>query len=145
MKDYHTKMILSNIQFLGFQGCSKYFPSDAGENQTHGSFNVNCQSITVDNTDFVERKLQLTTTDDPSASKELTHLQFKTWPNYGVPEGSTAIARFIDHVRQTCIKRYVFSPLPQLNFCLPPEGQEVVHLVVLVLLLLVGIISFFFD
>ena len=67
-----------------------------------GSFNVNCQSITVDNTDFVERKLQLTTTDDPSASKELTHLQFKTWPNYGVPEGPTAIAGFIDHVRQTC-------------------------------------------
>ena len=111
VSEIYNQMITSSkkieficVPFLGFQGCSEYFPSDAGENQTHGSFNVNCQSITVDwHSDFVERELQLSMTDDPSTSKELTHLQFKTWPDCGVPDGPT-IAGFIDHVRQTVIK-----------------------------------------
>ena len=44
----------------------------------------------MENDDFVERELSVTTVPQivDKSSKSVTHLQFKTWPNYGVPQGN---------------------------------------------------------
>ena len=129
-------IFLKSCIISGFSGCSKYFPTDVGETQVHGNYKVTCDFIRVENDDFIERELSVATVPqiDEKTTKNVTHLQFKTWPNYGVPQGNQtkypslfymneilhyilsilthikklgpkAIAGFIEHVRDCTTKR----------------------------------------
>ena len=93
----------------------------------------------MENDDFIERELSVATVSqiDEKTPKNVTHLQFKTWPDCGVPQGNQtkypclffnewnlalhffnfdpcfkklgpkAIAGFIEHVRDCTTKRWV--------------------------------------
>lgn len=79
----------------GFTGCSQYFPTSGSV--THGPFTISHKETVVENQDFVDRELELVL---GSEKRLIRHLQFKTWPNYGVPEGVTAISKFLKHVHE---------------------------------------------
>ena len=92
-------------------GCSKYFPTDVGETQVHGNYKVTCDFIRVENDDFIERELSVATVSqiDEKTPKNVTHLQFKTWPNYGVPQGNQTKYPSLFYMNE--ILHYIFSIL----------------------------------
>ena len=79
-----TKLIVMMCSVTpGFTGCSQYFPDKTGDKAEHGNFLVK-NIETQDDDSYVERSFDLV--EKNSESRQIVHLQFKKWPNYGVPD-----------------------------------------------------------
>ena len=89
--------------FHNFQGCSQYFPISFTPTFKSGPFRVTELEIIRHTDNYIERefsveKLGESGPDGGRESRRIRHLQFNTWPNYGVPEAVKPISEFIAHV-----------------------------------------------
>lgn len=112
----------------GFQGCSQYFPISFTPTFKSGPFRVTELEIIRHTDNYIERefsveKLGESGPDGGRESRRIRHLQFNTWPNYGVPEAVKPISEFIAHVynRMKEFEKDDNSSLPQLY--LPRHGN----------------------
>ena len=70
---------------------------------THGKFRITDTETIISNDDFVEKEFLLEKITEKEKSlctetKRIRHLQFKTWPNYGLPDAVGPISDFVAHV-----------------------------------------------
>ncbi|KAG8278155.1 hypothetical protein J6590_027411 [Homalodisca vitripennis] len=77
--------------------CAQYWAETEGGTQTHGLFVVTTQAV-EQHPDYVISSLLLhnTVTDE---SREVSHYQFTSWPDYGVPLSALAMLDFLQRVR----------------------------------------------
>ncbi|ESP00543.1 hypothetical protein LOTGIDRAFT_157817 [Lottia gigantea] len=78
--------------------CGQYWPNEETTNEQFEEFIVYNNTIKQFQ-DYIETKLILHNTKT-GESRNITHLQFVTWPDYGIPP-ATGFLNFLFHVRQT--------------------------------------------
>uniref|UniRef100_A0A0A9W4L1 Tyrosine-protein phosphatase non-receptor type 9 n=2 Tax=Lygus hesperus TaxID=30085 RepID=A0A0A9W4L1_LYGHE len=83
----------------GRHKCWQYWPSDAGSSQIHGQFAVTTVAVEA-HTDYVVSVLRLVN-NKTEESRQIEHLQYISWPDYGVPESAGAMLDFLHLVRST--------------------------------------------
>ena len=88
-----TSILIKFYFFLGFTGCSPYYPEDTESEVTFTPFTISLKHSN-DDPHFSEKRLVIAK-DGESETREVIHLQFKSWPNYGVPEETGHIADFV--------------------------------------------------
>ncbi|PNF33815.1 Tyrosine-protein phosphatase non-receptor type 9 [Cryptotermes secundus] len=78
--------------------CAQYWEPEEGGAATYGTFKVTTASV-EEHTDYIVTSLKLTNlkTDE---RREVSHHQFTSWPDYGVPHSALAMLDFLDRVRQ---------------------------------------------
>ncbi|XP_069682518.1 tyrosine-protein phosphatase non-receptor type 9 isoform X3 [Periplaneta americana] len=78
--------------------CGQYWEAEEGGVATHGGFRVTTTSV-EQHADYTVTSLQLTNlkTDE---WREVSHYQFTSWPDYGVPHSALAMLDFLERVRQ---------------------------------------------
>ncbi|XP_008330025.1 receptor-type tyrosine-protein phosphatase C isoform X2 [Cynoglossus semilaevis] len=65
--------------------CAQYWPSPQRETEIFKEFVVNLKS--EDHfPDYIIRRLSVINKKEKSSEREVTHIQFKSWPDHGVPE-----------------------------------------------------------
>ncbi|XP_073989269.1 protein tyrosine phosphatase Meg2 [Rhodnius prolixus] len=83
----------------GRHKCWQYWPIEADTAHVYGSFTV--QTISVDTRpDYVVSQLILIN-NKTEERREVEHLQYISWPDYGVPENAAAMIGFLQLVRST--------------------------------------------
>ena len=116
------------MMFSGFKGCSQYFPGKTGDVDMHkvektpnycrlacidhcirlpedgkvNEFMVK-NTATHETESYVERTFELSVVNKDESlteSRLISHLQFKNWPNYGVPDAVGPISEFVKLVHQ---------------------------------------------
>ncbi|GLG95390.1 Tyrosine-protein phosphatase Lar [Gryllus bimaculatus] len=78
--------------------CAQYWAKDEGGVATHGFFQITTTSVTQ-HADFTVSNLQLVNIMTEE-SREVSHYQFTSWPDYGVPHSAMAMLDFLERVRQ---------------------------------------------
>ncbi|KAK7869974.1 hypothetical protein R5R35_013742 [Gryllus longicercus] len=78
--------------------CAQYWAKDEGGVATHGFFQITTTSVTQ-HADFTVSNLQLVNIMTEE-SREVSHYQFTSWPDYGVPHSAMAMLDFLKRVRQ---------------------------------------------
>ncbi|PAA56637.1 hypothetical protein BOX15_Mlig010339g2 [Macrostomum lignano] len=81
--------------------CALYWPKSPGESQTYGDVTVTCQSVD-DQEDLVTTELTITQRD---SCRSVTHLQFTSWPDFGIPHAAGSFLKFLDQVRSVAKER----------------------------------------
>jgi tyrosine-protein phosphatase non-receptor type 9 len=78
--------------------CGQYWEAEEGGVTTYGGFQVTTASV-EQHADYTVSSLHLTNlkTDE---WREVSHYQFTSWPDYGVPHSALAMLDFLDRVRQ---------------------------------------------
>jgi len=93
----------------GRQKCGQYWPTElsGGEPLSTGPFLVSISSdgasdsnSAAGETDYVVTRLTVTN-QVTSESREVTHFQFVSWPDYGVPDSALSMLTFLQRVRET--------------------------------------------
>lgn len=77
--------------------CGQYWSAEEGGNVCHGLFEITTVSV-EQHPDYTISSLQLTNTK-LEESREVRHLQFTSWPDYGVPHSALAMLHFLECVR----------------------------------------------
>ncbi|XP_071449515.1 tyrosine-protein phosphatase non-receptor type 9-like [Hetaerina americana] len=77
--------------------CGQYWSPEEGSSVTHGLFEIITVSV-EQHPDYTISSLQLTNTK-LEESREVRHLQFTSWPDYGVPHSALAMLHFLECVR----------------------------------------------
>ncbi|KAK9403987.1 receptor-type tyrosine-protein phosphatase C [Crotalus adamanteus] len=65
--------------------CAKYWPSMEEETASYGDIIVNINECKVC-PDYIIQKLHINHRRDKSAGRDVTHIQFTSWPDHGVPD-----------------------------------------------------------
>ncbi|XP_058033634.1 receptor-type tyrosine-protein phosphatase C isoform X4 [Ahaetulla prasina] len=65
--------------------CAKYWPSMEEETASYGDIIVNINERKVC-PDYIIQKLHINHRRDKSAGRDVTHIQFTSWPDHGVPD-----------------------------------------------------------
>lgn len=101
--------------------CGQYWQTEPGQQCQYGNFNILTESVEA-NSDYVVTELVLTNlqvcieiffndrllsvrfhwvqlTLQTNKSRQVSHWQFISWPDYGVPGSAGAVLRFIANVR----------------------------------------------
>ncbi|XP_045154026.1 receptor-type tyrosine-protein phosphatase C [Echinops telfairi] len=65
--------------------CAEYWPSMEQETKTYGNVMVKIHDLQRC-PDYIIQKLNITNTKERTAGREVTHIQFTSWPDHGVPE-----------------------------------------------------------
>ncbi|CAG2055359.1 unnamed protein product [Timema podura] len=77
--------------------CAQYWEEEEGGVSTHSNFQVTTGTI-EQHPDYTVSSLRLTNTKTQE-SREVSHFQFTSWPDYGVPHSALAMLDFLDRVR----------------------------------------------
>ncbi|CAM1299267.1 Uncharacterised protein PB.3394, partial [Pycnogonum litorale] len=78
--------------------CGQYWPNEEDTEQVQGQFTICCKSIDLQN-DYTFTKL--TIADSVTGElRDVDHLQFTSWPDYGVPHSALAMLDFLFKVRE---------------------------------------------
>lgn len=82
--------------------CGQYWPATEGEEQEHGEFRIANQGVEAAG-DYQVTELQvcLRDSEDEYTARTVWHLQFLSWPDYGVPESAFAMLSF----RDVCLQK----------------------------------------
>ncbi|XP_022670585.1 tyrosine-protein phosphatase non-receptor type 9-like isoform X2 [Varroa destructor] len=89
--------------------CGQYWPAAEGEEHEHGQFRIANQGVEAAG-DYQVSELQLRLrdssedgddTDSGAMTRTVWHLQFLSWPDYGVPESAFAMLSF----RDVCLQK----------------------------------------
>ena len=116
------------MMISGFKGCSQYFPGKTGDvdmykvEKTPNYCRLACidhcirlpedgkvnefmvkNTATHETESYVERTFELSLANKDESlteSRLISHLQFKNWPNYGVPDAVGPISEFVKLVHQ---------------------------------------------
>ncbi|XP_063230115.1 tyrosine-protein phosphatase non-receptor type 9 isoform X2 [Bacillus rossius redtenbacheri] len=78
--------------------CAQYWEEEEGGVATHGSFQVTTGSV-EQHPDYTVSSLRITNLKTQE-SREVSHFQFTSWPDYGVPHSALAMLDFLERVRQ---------------------------------------------
>lgn len=79
--------------------CGQYWPSEVGGSLTFGQFEVTCGEMEEsEDAGYTVSSLTLTNTKTEE-SRTVSHMQFTSWPDYGVPQSAQAMLEFLDRVR----------------------------------------------
>ncbi|XP_077285063.1 protein tyrosine phosphatase Meg2 isoform X2 [Arctopsyche grandis] len=97
--EVHSMVIVMTTRTVeqGRHKCGQYWQPEAGQQCQHGNFNILTESVEA-NSDFVVCELLLTNLQTKE-SRTVSHWQFVSWPDYGVPGSAGAVLRFIAGVR----------------------------------------------
>lgn len=68
----------------------------------HGSFDIKAVSVR-DASYFVERDFEVSSINN-GETRNVKHLQFLDWPNYGVPDQVEPISKFVQHCHKTAME-----------------------------------------
>ncbi|XP_058809412.1 tyrosine-protein phosphatase non-receptor type 9 [Phymastichus coffea] len=78
--------------------CAQYWAAEPGDHVTSGNFTVT--SLEVDtHPDYTITKLLLTN-NKTEETREVCHMLYTGWPDYGVPQSARALLQFLSLVRQ---------------------------------------------
>lgn len=77
--------------------CAQYWAEEEGGTATHGNFTVTTQAV-EQHPDYVISSLLLHNTATEE-SRDVSHYQFTSWPDYGVPLSAMAMLDFLQRVR----------------------------------------------
>ena len=86
----------------GRQKCGQYWPSGSEPEVSAGPLKVTiCNSKeSEESEDYVVTRLTLTN-ESTKESRDVTHFQFVSWPDYGVPDSALSMLTFLQRVRET--------------------------------------------
>lgn len=76
--------------------CDKYWPTPGDQTMVFGVYTVDYINIEI-HEDFIVTQLKLTNTRS-EVSRDIWHMQFRSWPDFGTPETSDAILKYRDSV-----------------------------------------------
>lgn len=82
--------------------CGQYWPATEGEEHEHGEFRIANMGVEAAG-DYQVTELQVCSRDceDEFSTRTIWHLQFLSWPDYGVPESAFAMLSF----RDVCLQK----------------------------------------
>lgn len=98
--EQHCLVIVMTTRVMerGRPKCHQYFEADVDGEANYGNFVVKTISIEAD-PDYTISTLQLTNTK-LEETREISHWQFTSWPDYGVPHSARAMLDFLERVRR---------------------------------------------
>ena len=76
--------------------CDQYWPSSNNPIMMAGSYAIECLNQEFHD-DFIVTHLRLTSTKS-QVSRDIWHLQFISWPDFGTPDTSTALLKYRDSI-----------------------------------------------
>ncbi|XP_030746081.1 tyrosine-protein phosphatase non-receptor type 9-like [Sitophilus oryzae] len=98
--EQHTLVIVMTTRAMerGRPKCHQYWESEEGGETVYGHFGVKTLAVETD-PDYTVTTIGLTNmkTDE---TREVSHWQFTSWPDYGVPSSAKAMLEFLDRVRR---------------------------------------------
>lgn len=78
--------------------CHQYWESTEGETSEHGNFRVKTNAIdSNENYSVASLEIKNVKTDE---TRNVSHWQFTSWPDYGVPSPAIAMLTFLQRVRE---------------------------------------------
>ena len=97
-------VMLNKILERNSEKCHPYYPNSQGSLLKFGRFKISCVSREC-KYDYILSKLRVENLeiDDDSNMRFLTHFQYKTWPDFGVPASRAAFLTFLYSIRATGI------------------------------------------
>ncbi|KAG4065964.1 hypothetical protein HA402_006682 [Bradysia odoriphaga] len=98
--EQHCLVIVMTTRVLerGRTKCGQYWETDEGGEWEHGSFRVRTISV-ESNEEYTVSTLELTNSKTDE-SRIVSHWQFTSWPDYGVPSSAMAMINFLQRVRE---------------------------------------------
>ncbi|KAB0802212.1 hypothetical protein PPYR_04398 [Photinus pyralis] len=98
--EQHCLVIVMTTRVMerGRPKCHQYFEADVDGEASYGHFVVKTISIEAD-PDYTISTLHLTNTK-LEETREISHWQFTSWPDYGVPHSARAMLDFLERVRR---------------------------------------------
>ncbi|XP_037040712.1 tyrosine-protein phosphatase non-receptor type 9 isoform X2 [Bradysia coprophila] len=98
--EQHCLVIVMTTRVLerGRTKCGQYWETDEGGEWEHGSFRVRTISV-ESNEEYTVSTLELTNSKTDE-SRIVSHWQFTSWPDYGVPSSAMAMLNFLQRVRE---------------------------------------------
>ncbi|KAL7648550.1 UNVERIFIED_CONTAM: hypothetical protein RMT77_000456 [Armadillidium vulgare] len=79
--------------------CGQYWPAEQGSSVTHTHFSITNTSVTSETNYIIT---QLSILDSRTGEERVVeHLQFTSWPDYGVPDSALAMLGFLAKVRES--------------------------------------------
>ena len=103
--DVDIIVMLTNLIEGGNEKCEQYWPSNSGETERYGCYDVILMSEESPRPEILTRKLYLLDTRDNDEKRKtgkeklITHLHYVGWPDYGVPEENDHIVNLVKDVR----------------------------------------------
>ncbi|VEN62916.1 unnamed protein product [Callosobruchus maculatus] len=98
--EQHTLVIVMTTRAMerGRPKCHQYWEPEVGGEATYGHFTVKTVDVETD-TDYTVTTINLINnrTDE---TREVSHWQFTSWPDYGVPHSAKAMIEFLERVRR---------------------------------------------
>lgn len=90
-------VMTTRVMERGRTKCAQYWQDEEGGVVTHGYFKCTTQAI-EQHPDYVITSILLTNTKTDE-SRDVSHYQFTSWPDYGVPLSAMAMLDFLQKVR----------------------------------------------
>ncbi|KAK3865554.1 hypothetical protein Pcinc_028848 [Petrolisthes cinctipes] len=79
--------------------CGQYWPTEQDGTVTHSHFTITNTSV-VPYRDYTVSTLTMLDTRN-GEERKVEHMQFTSWPDYGVPDSAMAMLEFLGHVRES--------------------------------------------
>ncbi|KAK9743602.1 Protein-tyrosine phosphatase [Popillia japonica] len=97
--EQHSLVIVMTTRVMerGRPKCLQYWPNDVDGEMTYGDFKIRTISI-ESNSDYTLSSLILTNLKTEE-NRDVSHWQFTSWPDYGVPQSAKAMIEFLERVR----------------------------------------------
>ncbi|XP_063703834.1 tyrosine-protein phosphatase non-receptor type 9-like [Culicoides brevitarsis] len=98
--EQHTLVIVMTTRVMerGRVKCGQYWEPTEGSVTEHGHFRITTLSTqTTENHTIAELQIKNLKTDE---TRHLCHMQFTSWPDYGVPASAMAMLNFLQLVRE---------------------------------------------
>ncbi|KAJ3664717.1 hypothetical protein Zmor_000265 [Zophobas morio] len=98
--EQHTLVIVMTTRVMerGRPKCHQYWETEAGGEATYGQFTVKTIAVEPD-PDYTVTTINLIN-NKTDESREVSHWQFTSWPDYGVPRSAKAMLEFLERVRR---------------------------------------------
>jgi len=91
-------VMVTRIIEMGRIKSGQYWPVTKGSSTTHQGFKVENMDINVTNPEFLITQLKLTAVKQEEF-RIITHLQFLSWPDFGIPSNPTIMLNFLQIIR----------------------------------------------
>ncbi|XP_076254583.1 protein tyrosine phosphatase Meg2 isoform X2 [Rhynchophorus ferrugineus] len=98
--EQHTLVIVMTTRAMerGRPKCHQYWEPEEGGEAVYGHFSVKTLSVETD-PDYIVTTIGLTNKKTDEV-REVSHWQFTSWPDYGVPSSAKAMLQFLERVRR---------------------------------------------
>ncbi|XP_060525616.1 tyrosine-protein phosphatase non-receptor type 9-like [Cylas formicarius] len=98
--EQHTLVIVMTTRVMerGRPKCHQYWETEEGAEASYGYFAVKTVTVETD-PNYTVTTIQLTNKKTEEV-REVSHWQFTSWPDYGVPSSAKAMLEFLDRVRR---------------------------------------------